>query len=296
MSEEKSEMVASKWFSTYGLITVERLLGTYQIKLAQTDLLSVMENSFNFYHKLLTIPLKLVLNGIVLQQAKDYHIYAQKLFIDYLISGENSKGEEAQGSSTHEAMENERKQLVLLGEEYHKHELEHNNLIANSQKILIQISHEFNEAMKQALTRLMATLDKNGLSIDKKSLFKAINHALISCDLSDPQLQSKQFLFTEKMNDLLKMQLTEDLKEKIMADLVPVFELVNNLEATTRPFIEDADEVTVEANSFRSQFHDTIIRVMELIQLLPEYKLDLEQDAMNREPLHFDISIGALTK
>ncbi len=294
MSEAKSEIASSKWFSTYGIITAERILGKYQIKLAQDELITAIKSPFSFYHKLLEIPLKNVLNGIVLQQANDYHIYAQKLFIDYLLSGENSKEEGAQGAGTREAMENERQQLVLLGEEYHKNEGEHNNLIASSQAALIKITHEFNAALEQAVTLLTTTLKNAGFADAKTKARHAIIHALIFCNLSEPQLQSNQFLFIEKMNEILKISLKEDVKEKIMENLFSVLNIVLNFDANVEIFIEKAKEMTVRANSFRSQFYETIIRVMELIKLLPEYRIDLDQDAINREPLYFDKSIGAL--
>ena len=51
-------------------------------------------------------------------------------------------------------------------------------------------------------------------------------------------------------------------------------------------------EISVQARSYRSQFFDTIIRVTELMKLLPEYKIDPVQDAINRETLYFDKTIG----
>ena len=119
----------SQWFSTYGVITAERILGTYHIILAQTDLLAGIKNPHSFYHQMVQIPLKNVLNGIILQQANDYHIYVQKLFIDYLLSGESAKSEESQGAHTRESLESERKQLVSLGEEFNKKQLAHDSLI-----------------------------------------------------------------------------------------------------------------------------------------------------------------------
>ena len=93
MSDEKLENDISQWFSTYGVITAERILGRYQIQLPQTELVAAVKNPFSFYHKLVELPIRNVLNGIVLQQANDYHIYVQKLYIDYLLSGETSKDE-----------------------------------------------------------------------------------------------------------------------------------------------------------------------------------------------------------
>src|SRR5690606_37160436 len=101
-----------------GVITAERMLNRYQIRLQSTELLIAIKSPVSFYHRLLQVPLRNVLNGIIMQQAYDYHVYAQKLFIDYLLSGESGKDEEAQGALTRDAIENERKQLVILGGEF----------------------------------------------------------------------------------------------------------------------------------------------------------------------------------
>ncbi|MGC1182861.1 hypothetical protein [Legionella sp.] len=294
MSEEKSEVVSKAWFSTYGLITAERILGKYKIKLAQNDLITAIKSPTSFYHKLLEIPLKHVLNGIVLQQANDYHVYTQKLFIDYLLSGEHSKEEDTQGATTREDLENERLQLLLLGEEYNKTEEAHHNLIASSQSSLIKITREFNAVMEKAITEISETLKKIGSSDVKNKVPEAINHALTFCNLHDQQLQSTPFPFIERMNDLLKIQLNKEVKEKIMDQLAEVFDIVTNFDVNVSSFVEGAEEMSIQANSFRDRFYDSILRVMELIKILPEYKLDLQQDMINRESLHFDKSIGAL--
>lgn len=294
MSGEKSEIKLSQWFSTYGVITAERVFGRYQIKLAQADLITAIKSPFSFYHKVLKIPLKHVLNGIIFQQANDYHVYAQKLFIDYLLSGENVKEEDAQGANTREAIENERQLLVTLGEEYHKKEGEHGTLIAHSQNTLIKITREFNTALEKAVTGVTATL-KNATSAQEKSKVRqAINHALIFCDLTEPQLQSNQFLFAEKINEILKLKLTEELNKKIMDNVSEMFDIVIHFDENVREYVEKTEEMNVFANSFRSQFYNTILRVVELIKLLPEYKIDPAQDEVNRESLYFDKSIGAL--
>ena len=51
------------------------------------------------------------------------------------------------------------------------------------------------------------------------------------------------------------------------------------------------NEISQQANSFRNQFYETIIRVIELIKLLPEYKIDPEQDATLIESLYILIRI-----
>lgn len=294
MSVEKSENDLSHWFSTYGAITAERILGRYHINLAQIDLVAAVKSTFSFYHKVLRIPLRNVLNGIVLQQANDYHVYVQKLFIDYLLSGENSKDESSPGANTRESLENERQQLLALGEEYHQKEGEHNHLISSSQSFLIKLSAEFNKALEKGITSVTQILKKEGLTEDKSKVRKAINFALINCDLTNPKLQSDPLLFVVKMNEELKLSLNDDLKRNIIEGISELTDVVLQFDEKTRAFQERVEDMTIFANGFRAQFYESILRVIELIKILPEYKINPEQDIINRESLYFDKSIGQL--
>lgn len=280
----------SQWVSTYGLITVERILGRYQITLPHDELLAALKNPFNFYHKILAVPLKNVLNGIVFQQAFDYHVYAQKLFVDYLLSSESAKEPGSQGTSTRASMEDERQRLTLLGEEFQKGKKDHETLIATSQGDLIKLSKEW-----------IATLDKTSTAVHsldflnnvlKSTIKKAINHAMIHCDLAG--FANDQYFVVDKMNELLKVNLSEEQKIAITNQLTDIITLSNESESIIAPYILRTEEICIQANSFRTQFYDTIIRVMGLIKLLPDYRLDEIQDQINREPLHFDNRIGEL--
>lgn len=292
MNEQEIDTELSQWFSTYGVITAERILGRYKINLVQTELVAAIKSPFSFYHRILLVPLKSVLNGIVLQQANDYHVYVQKLYIDYLLSGENSKGEEAQGAATREVIENERQQLVALGEEFQKVQGNHDYLIATSQRILIQITQMFNTELEKAIKSINSIFKSAALSVKKSQIRKAVNHALIYCNMAE--VQANESLFIEKMNEMLKISLTEDLKRKIQAALAEILQLDIDFDDQVMEYVDQADELNRTANAYRNQFFDTIIRVVDLMKSLPEYKIDPAQDEINREPLYFDKSIGAI--
>ncbi|MCW8400413.1 hypothetical protein OQJ26_16665 [Legionella sp. PATHC038] len=292
MNGEEIDNELNQWFSTYGAITAERILGRYNVNLAQTDLVAAIKSPFSFYHRLIQVPLKSVLNGIVLQQANDYHVYVQKLFIDYLLSGENSKGEEAQGAATREIIENERQQLVALGDAFQKVQGDQDYLIANSQRILIQMTQQFNAELEKALSSLNKLLKATGLTVKKSQIRHAINHALIYCNATE--IQTNGSLFIEKMNEVLKVSLTEDLKGKMLTALSEILQMNIDFDEQIMDYVQQTDEINRSANSYRNQFFDTIIRVIDLMKSLPEYKIDPEQDAINREPLYFDKSIGSL--
>ncbi|MFT4057963.1 MAG: hypothetical protein QM652_00280 [Legionella sp.] len=292
MGVAESEIDVGHWFSTYGVITAERILGRYQIKIATTDLVTAIKSPFSFYHKLLEVPFKNVLNGIVLQQAKDYLIYGQKLFIDYLLSSESSKDETAQGVGTRESLESERKDLITLGEEFHHKEIEHNNIIASSQSLLITITHNFNVVLEQSVTAIEATLKAASNATTKAVVRRAINHALIHCDLNNPQMQSDPFLFTDSIVEGLKTSVDHDIKAKITKNVAALLKIVLNFDDEIRSFAERAEDMKIQASFYRSKFYNAVLRILELIKLLPEYKIDPEQDANNRESLDFDKTIG----
>jgi hypothetical protein len=292
MDEMQTNNELSNWFSTYGVITAERILGTYNISIPHSELVIAIKSPSSFYHQLLQVPLRNVLNGIVLQQANDYHIYSQKLFIDYLLSGESAKGEEAQGAHTREALENERTQLVTLGEEFHKEQLEHDALIASSQSNLIKIVKAWKVALESGIRLSNRTLNNNGFEIKKNTTRQAVNHALIHSDLVNSQSAESGTIFVEKFNDVIKVQLTTEIKEQLLKNFSDLLELTMNFHSKITSFNERATLLSEQSQSFRTQFYQTILRVTELISLLPDYKINSEQDAINREPLHFDKTIG----
>lgn len=292
MDEMQKNDELSKWFSTYGVITAERILGTYNITIPQSELLVAIKSHYSFYHNLLQVPLKNVLNGIVLQQANDYHIYAQKLFIDYLLSGESAKNEEAQGALTRESLENERKKLVTLGEEFRTIQLDNDALIASSQSTLIKLVKAWKLTLESALKLTHTTLKNHSFDIKKSMVRQAVNFALINCDLSDSQGTNSKYLFIDKFNEIIKIQLNDDIKESLVKNLAELIDLTMGFYTKIDNFNLRATELSELSQSFRTQFYETILRVNELISLLPDYKINPEQDAINREPLHFDKTIG----
>lgn len=279
----------NQWFSTYGAITAQRLLSKYNINLPSEDLLAAIKTPYSFYHQILQIPLKNVLNGIILQQANDYHVYAQKLFIDYLLSGESGKEPAAQGAMTREAMENERQKLVVLGEEYHKKQVEQDYLIATSQASLIAFAKEWQTAFESGITKVNATLKHHNHDIKKSVIRKAINQGLIYSSLAHA---SANLVFIEKMNDVMQLDSVKEMENELLNNLNDLLTNILNFSAKFDDFFEKIEEMREQAHSYRTQFYEAILRVAELIKLLPDYKIDPAQDAINREPLYFDKTIG----
>lgn len=277
-----------KWFSTYGLITAERILGKYSISLPQDELLATLNSPFSFYHKILQIPLKNVLNGIVLQQASDYHVYVQKLFIDYLLSGETGKDATSQGAAVRESLENERNQLLVLGEEFQEIKKQQDALIASSQLVLIKLTRKWNEVLNDVVSNINLMLsDKN---LKPSMIKKGVDHIIVSMDLSIPL----DHQVIEVFNDKAPASLTNDVQNQLIKKLDPLVAVSEQFKEDMSGFYEKVRDLTLDVNSFRTQFYDSILRVTELLRLLPEYKIDAAQDLINRELLYFDKSIGSV--
>ena len=221
MSEKKEQKDDwSAWFSTYGLLTAQRILERFNVHLAHDELASAIHDPRSVYFQLLRVPLKNVFNGIILQQAHDYQIYAQKLFVDYLLSGEDGKEETSPGAMTREDIEVLRKKLIEMDAEFREQEGMHQVLIAESQSALIAVSRD----LKQLLQRV----EDNP-------------HAL------DAQLAT---------------------------------------------FIERTETMNINLRNYRSQFYNLILRMTELLTLLPDYRIDEAKVNENRESLQFDALIG----
>jgi hypothetical protein len=289
MDELLNEDDFNHWFSTYGVITSQRILSHYKIKLPDKELLPAIKNPKSFYHKLIQVPLKNVLNGIILQQANDYHIYVQKLFIDYLLSGESGKPPEAQGALTRENLEEERKNVVSLGEHFNQSQIDHETMISTSQKVLIKITKNLSHFFETGISSLVKLLSSQNIQVKNSQVKDSVVHALIFYGLQE---DFKAHEFISKMNELLKINLNQDLESKLEKLLTPLFQLINEVDIEISEYIEKVAKINTEARSYRSQFYDYVLRVIELIKLLPEYKINPEQDAINRESLYFDKNIG----
>lgn len=136
--DQTADMDMSVWVSTYGLVTVERILERFKIHLTQNEIIDAMKNPKSIYYLLLRVPLKNVFNGIILAQALDYQSYAQKIYVDYLLSGESNKDPSSPGATTREDLESERLTLVAMGEEFEALEFSQQKLISDSQATLIK--------------------------------------------------------------------------------------------------------------------------------------------------------------
>lgn len=282
MNESTKNKDLSNWFSTYGLITAQRLLERFSIKLPQEDLFSALKTPGTFYYQLLLLPLYNVFNGIILQQAKDYQSYAQKLFVDYLISGENVKEEDSPGESTREQIEGERLTLIKMNEDLRQIEIKHEKIIAESQKILQKTASEWQKSMlninkflkknemmvhQSSITTLFATYNFQSSSWSKEELYKQIEN---------------------KLNQALSQELVQLLNEEIMQ----ISEIIIKIKERFDEFNEQVSDLSIVLKQQRKLFKSFIITVNELMKLLPESPLDDTQLRTNQQELNFDAELG----
>lgn len=146
ITQQPIDEIFKNWFSTYGLITAERILSLVGFHLKHDDLIQAINDETSIYHVFLDVPFKNILNGIILNQVKDYREYAQRLFVDFLLSGSGNvpapEAGEIHPGGTKDLLEQDRLRLIEMAEQLDIEEFEHNKLIAESQKALIELGKE----------------------------------------------------------------------------------------------------------------------------------------------------------
>jgi hypothetical protein len=136
-----SDADLDKSYSSYGLVTVQRIFDCLGVQLTQDELLAVNQHPNSCYYQLLQVPLKNIFNGIIIEQASDYREYAQKMMIDYLISGAaNLPEDQAKPVGAKLDLEAMRVDLIAEGDKYDLLQFEHHKLILDSQKLLIKFA------------------------------------------------------------------------------------------------------------------------------------------------------------
>lgn len=148
MDNNKSmDETQSTWYSTYGTVTAERIFGSMGISMSQEELRTISASENSPYYQLLQVPLKNIFNGIIINQATDYREFAQKMLVDYLLSGAaNLVGEATKPEGTRLELENMRTALMEIGEQFDLLQFEHYHLINDSQASLIAAAHTLEES------------------------------------------------------------------------------------------------------------------------------------------------------
>lgn len=277
----------SGWFSTYGLITAQRIYDRYGIHLSQDDLIHTLKTPGTFYHRLLIVPLGNVFNGIVLEQATDYQKYAQKQFIDYLLSDENAKSPDSPGANIREDLEAMRLELMERNNAFHRLEIEHEKLIAASQTRIIEYTRKCHEKITQLAQDMKRKLS---LHASEAKVFKALQTGLVYSAAGATPEETGHSL--ARMEAVLEEPLLSSTRETLLQDINQLQTFFAESADVLEPFHADVKAMEKRLRSTRSDFHAFILRANELFILLPEYRPDPGQVQANREALHFDTNIG----
>lgn len=103
--------------STYSVLTAERLLEQFNVKLTSKRIKQQVFHTDTFYHKLMFLPARAINLNVHYEQCRDFQAYAQQKLIHYLFSGETSKSEEEPGNQMRDDIENKRLKLIEMGKE-----------------------------------------------------------------------------------------------------------------------------------------------------------------------------------
>lgn len=289
MSEKNTGNELLMWLSTYGLITAERLLERYKIRLSQKDLINTINNPDSFYHQILRVPLKNVFNGIIMQQTRDYQIYVQKLFIDYLVSGETIRSEDSPGGGSREDLEGQRIKLKQMNEDFQENEFAHAKLISISQKSIIEISNNWQNALTKSAKIIHSALAGMKILKEESVIIQTLTSLVIHSSTEPLSLASSKWLLVE---EVFGEEMPKELKTLFSKEFTVLKIFVDEIQPTLATYIEQAAEMGIIMRKCRADFHDLIIRVDELIKLLPDYHYDPVQNQENKSSLYFDSDIG----
>ncbi|WP_133130439.1 hypothetical protein [Legionella yabuuchiae] len=289
MKNEPKDIELEQWFSTYGILTAERILGRFNIRFDHKDLISVVKNPRNVYYKLLRIPLKHVYTGIIMQQATDYQSYVQKQFISYLLSGDADKPEDAPGVSVRESLEEERNHLKRLNDEFSEDETAHKRLIADSQANLINHAKLLQQSLQSVAEKVNSSSNSDKSVPEIK---KATQAAIARYEGNEDEITDQNSSFWTILHQRLGVKLDAQQMSQISQPLQAFVSHTKDIDQALEGFSEQCADMLSTMRSMRSQFHDLILRVNELMANLPDYRPTPEKVEENLEALHFDSKIG----
>ncbi len=149
MQKKNGDQHFEAWFSTYGLLTVERILEYLSIKLPHDEVVRLLSGTHHVLHRVINVPLLNIFNGIIFQQSYDYQVYAQKLMIDYRLSPEYAKDPESPGANIRSDLNDQYEQLLSLVKAFTDHQYKHYQIISESQSYLIERIDELRDPVNQ---------------------------------------------------------------------------------------------------------------------------------------------------
>jgi hypothetical protein len=291
MNAEASENNSSLWLSTYSLITAKRILERYGITLNNEDLIPALKTPDSFYNHLLRVPLQNVFNGIIFQQVDEYQVYIQKMFVDYLVSGEGSKDKALPGANLREDIEEARLSLVIFNDGFQELELEQDKLIAKCQNTLVKNTKDWQIKIQNLGKELKINLTNFEISVSTEKIRKGMALLLLHANLKSEKVQLKPAEW-DRIEKAMETQLHVEARQLLTEKIKQLGENYLMKQESLNDFYHQARGIEKRLMEYRNQFHDLILKVSTLINTLPDYKINSAQVRENKEMLHFDKDLG----
>ncbi len=283
----ESEHTLTSWQSTYHLITVQRLLGHFNISLPD-DALHIISNTQNtFYHQLLALPLKNIFNGVILGQVQDYLIYAQKILIDYFMSGESSRHEAEPGASVREDLEAQHNFLAKQDDTLQQIMTKHKQLIAQSQATLIAISQDWQQALDIVATQLAQNLSSTEDIFTTDLSQQFCQNLLIRHSLTE--LNNSEALAWQAIEHNNQRHFTSSQRQVILDTLEPLLAVQQTMSKKIDLYQDEILMIQTQLQQLQQIIKQAIVDLVKLIDLLPNYQINEKQLEMNQAAIDFDI-------
>lgn len=278
---------ASVFSSTYARMTAERLLDGLGVHLSREGLSSALQNRASFFEKLLTVPYKNILNGIILDQIHEYQVYIQKLFVEYFMSelaSANHQGQE--GEDTRRQVADCQLHLESLNEQLPRLHESHLKLIAKTQLELMNFVKEINHVALQLFEEL---LKDNQMLLDKKNQFtKEIYQSIARLSMSDDNINDH---FYQILAQQVNITMTETLRNQLVATF-NVEGLINTLSKQIEENIHSIDKMHSQFCFMRNHLYDAIVTLQGALSMLPGKFLETSEVVADKTTLHFDRFLG----
>lgn len=278
----------SNWLSTYGIVTVEKILDRYEVKMASIDLIATLKNPHAMLSKLIQTPLKNVFNGLVLQQAKDYQSYIEKMFIDYLLSGESDQDPE---SICREDIELARQDFLQLITDFQKTTHTHEKVIADSQTLLIQFFSQFRQKIAASVKVVHSHLRDGRVVLKNEERVVEMLYALMSGVKADQLIDDKSLVWV-RCDQILGQNFDMSLRVKLIKIVHDLIQIDSEALSKLAEFHTVASEVGLAIKHYRSEFGYMIKRINELFYALGTYQPNPTQLAINQIGMDFDTDLG----
>jgi hypothetical protein len=273
------------WLSTYSRVTAERILGYFDIKLTSTTLTQALLNPKSVINIILKTPFQQVVNGVIMQQAHDYQVYVQKLFVDYLLSGEQGKPEDSPGGMTRKLLDESRQAIEAYGKAFHEEENRHYKTIAETQQFYIHEIKAWDEQFKIQFNQLKQNLPiQSEKAFNEDVLQRWINHLDVRINIEE-----QPAFWTFVQEDCV---LTDSIRVEIGRACSVLINKIMEIDSKAQQLQNKTLEGYALFQDYRQGFRKHILQVIEYFHNLPEYDVNPAVDEVNKELLHFNINIG----